>query len=288
MLNMSILYTVWNSAKKAPSEIMQRAEFYKSRAKGAALDIISSICKKDPQAHIEVYGGDGSVYEACNAVMSSGKSDSVLLTIVPSGTGNDFIKNFNKKAPSKRKIDLIRFNDKYSANVLNLGFDCDVVIATDKIKKIPIFKGSISYIIGVITTFLKPMGKDFEFEYITEDDKRCTCKGNLLLCLIGNGKYYGGGFKCAPLAKLDDGLLELIYVKNVDRLTFIKFIPGFKSGKHVTKDGKVNPKYENWLTYKRIKSITFKNAGLVCADGEIMTEGDMEVTVVPSAVNLYN
>ena len=90
------------------------------------------------------------------------------------------------------------------------------------------------------------------------------------------------------ITPLESPSIELIYVKNVDRLTFIKFIPGFKSGKHITKDGKVNPKYEKWLTYKRIKSITFKNAGLVCADGEIMTEGDMNVTVVPSAVNLYN
>lgn len=282
------LYTVWNSPKKAPEEIASRVNFYKSKAKGSALDIISSICKKDPGAHIEVHGGDGSVFEACNAIMKSGSSDTATLTVVPSGTGNDFIKNFKNITTAKRKIDLIKFGDYYCANVLNAGFDCDVVIATDKLKRFPLIKGSFAYIAGVLTTVFKPLGKYFDFEYVTEDGKKCSCKGELLLCLIANGKYYGGGFKCAPHAKLDDGVLELIYVKNLDLLTFFKFVVGFKSGKHIMKNGKVDPKYSEWITYKRVTSVKFKNIGTICADGEILTMTDVDVDVVPSAINMYN
>ena len=282
------LYTVWNSAKKAPKKIAGKINFYKSSGKGSAPKIIERICKKDRHAHISVYGGDGSVYEACNAIMKSGESETVTLTIVPSGTGNDFIKNFDKKNPRKRKIDLIKFNGNYSANEINMGYDCDVVIATDKIKKLPFVKGGIAYILGVISTFFKPLGKNFEFEYVSETGAKGRVRGKLLLCIIANGAYYGGGFKCAPRAKVDDGLLELIYVKPLDRLTFINFIGAYKSGKHILENGEIPKKFRDYIVYKRVKSVTMKKVGTLCADGEIISAGNVSISIAPSAITLYN
>lgn len=285
---MQNLYTVWNSAKKVPKIISERVNFFKSEAKGAALGIIKDICHKDNNAHFEVLGGDGSVYEACNAIMESGYNESVNLTVVPNGTGNDFIKNFDQKNPKQRRIDLIKFNQSYAANEINMGFDCDVVIATDKIKKLPLCKGSIAYIFGVIKTLFGPIGKEFEFEYTDENGEKSYYKGDLLLCILGNGAYYGGGFKCAPRASVDDGLLELVFVKKVSKLAFLTFVLGYKNGKHILENGEINKRYKDILTYKRIKFITLKNVGTLCADGEIISVDDVNISVVPKAINLYN
>ena len=39
-----------------------------------------------------------------------------------------------------------------------------------------------------------------------------------------NGSYYGGGFKCAPIADITDGLIDLLIVKKVSRIKFLSLI----------------------------------------------------------------
>lgn len=272
-------YIVIN-AKKSPKTVdVADAPIYKSEYAGHALEIIKDICQKDPTAEIHIYGGDGSVFEAVNAIMASGASETVSLVIHPFGTGNDFARNYpNLESAQNINIDLIRFNDQYAANEINVGFDCDVVILTQKIKKLPLLKGSLAYIIAALLTLLKKMGKDFDITYVDADGNEGTLQSNLLLCLIANGGFYGGGFHCAPLASLSDGLLELITVDKISRFKFLKFFLGYRKGKHLNPDGSVLKKYEKILKYKQVKSVTLRNIGSFCADGEIFECKDLTVT----------
>ena len=116
---------------------------YITKAKGDAITHIKSVLNRDPNTEIVMYGGDGSVYEAVNAIMESGHNEECCLTVVPRGTGNDFVRSFNDS--EFHKIDLIKVNDKYCANMVNVGFDCDAVIAAEKLnsKKIA---GKSSYL----------------------------------------------------------------------------------------------------------------------------------------------
>ena len=41
-----------------------------------------------------------------------------------------------------------------------------------------------------------------------------------------NGRYYGGGSMPVPEARMDDGVLETILVKNVPKRTFARLFPG--------------------------------------------------------------
>ena len=126
-------FSIINSKKKCP-DCIDESKCYRSQKPGDATEKIAEVCREDPYAHITIYGGDGSVYESVNAIMSAGAGDTAELTIVPFGTGNDFVKSLPDGKMNK-KIDLIRFNDKYSANIINIGFDCDVVSVTEKLKK---------------------------------------------------------------------------------------------------------------------------------------------------------
>lgn len=278
-------FTIINSKKKSPAGV-DESKCYRSKRSGDATEKISQICSHDPDTHIVIYGGDGSVYEAVNAIMNAGAGESAQLTILPFGTGNDFVKSLPADEHFEKKIDLIKFNDKYSANILNIGFDCDVVVTTEKLKKLRLVKGSIAYAVGVVATIFKKLGKRFDITMTLEDGSIVHECGEHLLCLVANGKYYGGGFKSAPIAELDDGLLDVVLVKKISRIRFIKFVGGYKKGLHILPDGTINPKYASIAKFFRCTSLTFKDVGHVCADGEIIECQDLEVSVVHKAINI--
>ena len=63
--------------------------------------------------------------------------------------------------------------------------------------------------------------------------------GKCLLCTLANGQYVGGSFKCAPRAKVDDGLIEVCMIKPISRLRFVKILGTYTEGKQgpSTKEG---------------------------------------------------
>lgn len=276
-------FTIINSKKKCPNGV-DEAKCFRSKGAGDATKKIAEICREDPYAHITMYGGDGSVYESVNAIMDAGAGDTAELTVKPFGTGNDFVKSLPDEGV--KKIDLIKFDDKYSANIVNMGFDCDVVAVTERLKKLKLVKGSIAYAIGVAATIFRKIGKKFDIEFTLEDGRIEHEKGDFLLCAVANGKYYGGGFKCAPNAELDDGILDVVLVRKIPRLKFAAFIGGYKKGLHITPDGNVSEKYEKIALYKRCTKIKFKDLGRLCADGEIIECGDIEISVEHKVINV--
>lgn len=260
---------------------------FQTQRAGQAIEIIRDLCRKDPCAEIHIYGGDGSVFEAANAIMSADTNSTTTLVVHPFGTGNDFARNFPpEKQNTPQKIDLIRFNDRFAVNEINIGFDCDVVALTQKIKKIPLFRGSIAYMISVLLTLFKKMGRQFDITVTDEHGNTETIQKELLLCLSTNGGYYGGGFNCAPRASLDDGLMEFFCVKKVSRLKFLFFFLGYRNGKHINPDGTVHRKYADFLQYKRAKSVQFYHVGHVCADGEIFHCDSLFLSVENKILNI--
>lgn len=278
-------FTIINSKKKSP-EGVDESKCYRSKKQGDATEKIKKVCLEDPSAHITVYGGDGSVYESVNAIMNANAGDSALLTIHPFGTGNDFVRSLPTEDKFEKKIDLIKFGDRYSANILNVGFDCDVVAITEKLKKLKLVKGSVAYAFGVLFTIFGKIGKDLEIEFTLEDGTVETEKGKFLLCAVANGKYYGGGFKCAPNAELDDGILDVILVKKISRIRFATFVGGYKKGTHITPDGKIADKYASVAKYKRCTGVKFKGLDRLCADGELITCSEADITVAHKAITI--
>ncbi len=278
-------FTIINSKKKCP-KVIDESECYRSKGPGDATEKIAEVCREDPYAHITVYGGDGSVYESVNAIMKAGAGYTAELTIIPFGTGNDFVRSLPDDEKISKRIDLVKFNDKYGANIVNMGFDCDVVAVTEKLKKLKLVKGSLAYAIGVVATAFHKLGKHFDIEMTLENGSTETFNGEYLLCAVANGKYYGGGFCCAPNAEIDDGILDVILVRKISRLRFAKFVGGYKKGLHILPDGSIDPKYASIAIYRRCTALKFKNVGRLCADGEIIECGDVDFSVAHKAINI--
>ena len=146
--------------------------------------------------------------------------------------------------------------------------------------------GGAAYMVSALLSLLKPMGKDISLTVTDENGNTEEINEKLLLCLVANGGYYGGGFHCAPRAELDDGLLEFLTVKKVSRLKFLRFFLGYKKGKHIQCDGTVHSSYASFFNYKRIKSVVFHNVGNICADGEVFSYDEVSVSVEEKAVRV--
>ena len=263
-------------------------DIYHTQAAGDATMYVSETCKQNPDQKFRFYacGGDGTLSEVLNGAVGN---DNAEIAVIPAGTGNDFVKTFRHPEyftaiqkqilGTAEKIDLLKYNDRYSLNIINVGFDCDVVVKVAEIKRKSFVPSKLAYIMGIISVFTKPLGKKFK---VTIDDNESIEK-DFMLCAMANALYYGGGFKAAPLAQLDDGYMDLCLVDRVSRADFIKIIPKYKAGQHVDKDG--NSKYP-FVRYQKCKKVIIESETTigVCGDGEVSPTNRVVVEVVPDAI----
>lgn len=268
---------------------------------GHAESLCESLCRDDPDTHIVVYGGDGTVHEAVNGIMRSGHAGTASFTVVPAGSGNDFSACVNGSAhlaPGIHEIDLVRVTDpagnvRYFANSLNMGFDCDVVRETDTLKHKRGLSGSAAYIAGVLVVLARkkpvpltltlygcrPFGADAALA------EPVTIEQSALLCACANGPFCGGGFKGAPLCDLSDGYMDVLAVKNISRARFLSMVGGYHDGTYISPDGVLKPSFAQILSYHQCRRAVLSSPAYYCLDGEIHEPAaSITVEVVPHAV----
>jgi diacylglycerol kinase (ATP) len=107
---------------------------------------------------------------------------------------------------------------------------------------------------------------------------------NLLMLVISNGKREGGGFKIAPLALQNDGVLNYVGVKEISRSRMLLTLPYFLKG---TQD---QLPYVEIGKLKKLE-INADHPMQIHADGEIIAGFDSKVAgltiqVIPSAINV--
>lgn len=194
----------------------------------------------DGATRVLVAGGDGSVHEAVNGIMLSGRR--AELGLVPIGTGNDFAKACTipvywedaavlladrlNSGMAARSVDVGRMNGRYFANSAGIGFDARVTAIARRITW-PI--GDLVYLAAVLKGL---------WEGVTAPDLEVTCRdvtisGPVTLVSISNGPWVGGMFHIAPQAVNDDGELDLIVFSPLSRIRIVRLLPKLMNGTHV-------------------------------------------------------
>ncbi len=187
--------------------------------RGDAPRFVREACQ-DQVDRIIAAGGDGTLREIVNTLVrcdcGAGRP---ALGLIPMGTANDFAKSCNLplQVPEAMDlavtgavvpIDLVRINDQYLINVATSGFGAEVTAATPpELKR---FLGGASYaLMGMLLSLnLQP----HEGEIVLPGSERR--KASVLVGAVGNGRQAGGGLPLTPRACLDDGLLDLLYVRH--------------------------------------------------------------------------
>ncbi len=280
---------------KITGKIKNGDEYYFTKHEGDAVDFISKKCREIENPHFVIYGGDGSVNEAVHGIMLGGAPEKAALSIVPLGTGNDFVRWFDKTGLDEVTVDVIKVNDRYSVNMINIGFDCDVVVKTEEMKHLPLVSGSMAYIAGIAAVLAKPMGKPFSYELTLEDGSVRRVEAELLLTAVANAPYCGGGFYSAPKADPCDGIIDIVIAKKLSRAKFLSLVSHYKKGTYVDdikdQNGQfiIKEKLRSIIEYVRCKGMRLKLPRTFCLDGIVFSEEgeyDIDISVIPSVLRI--
>ncbi len=235
-------------------------------------------------------GGDGTVCKTASAILSLPKEqrENVYLGIIPMGTGNDFVSNFEDKKlfrdveaqldGTPHKIDVFKCNDIYSVNMVNIGFDSHVVRKKEQIGKKAWVPRKLAYIISLVITLVRKPGVKMTFSA----DGGEASERDLLLATFANGTFCGGGFHSNPTASLFDRAIDCIEVKNIGRIRFLTMVGRYKKGTHLVR------KYENIIDHFKCREahIHMDEATPVSIDGEIMMLNDVHLGVDVAALTI--
>ena len=259
---------------------------YYTTMPGDATEYVRSMLRisSDVQRFISV-GGDGTLNEIVN---SAPLLENAEFGIIPYGSGNDFVRNFDNTDVffsidaqldgEAAKLDLIKYNDAYTVNMINIGFDCTAARFAAKFKKRKLIGKTFSYTLGVMKAFFGKIGTKMKLTF----DDGTVFDDVYTLTAIGNGSFCGGGYRALPYAKLDDGIANVCSVKKVSRLTLLRFISSYKKGTHLEKE-----KIKNYFLTKEAShfKVEFSSPVPVCVDGEIKGAMTLDVEVIPKAFN---
>lgn len=283
------LPAILSSITYACEELGVDFEIYHTATVGDGTRFVSQMCEKHPDEPMRFYacGGDGTLFEVLNGAVGYPLAE---IAAVPSGTGNDFIRSFSNEAyfsdikrqlhGKSEKIDLIKFNNKYCINVLNIGFDCDVVQRVSEFKRSVLVPSKMAYIVGILDVFAKSMGKNFKMLI----DDRELVEREFILGALANARFYGGGFQVAPNALLNDGKMDLCLIDRISRVEFVKLIGKYKSGHHVNAND-VSP--YPCVHYQKCEKVLIESRKsiAVCTDGEVSPHKTLVVESAPKAIS---
>lgn len=292
-----ILFIINSKAGKTEFDIKKEdiEETFRKAGRLSEIEVVNTRYKNHTKYLIDAFdtlkydekiviicGGDGSLNELVN--VAYGKD--MTLGLIPTGTGNDFAKNFDYESFTlnsllnfkTKKIDLIKVNDFYSINVTSLGFDTQVLKrAYDYLDKNPKL-GKKTYGLAVLKSLNKINCENLELKLELVDGSNFEIKGDYLISALCNGGFYGSGFNPAPEAKIDDGVLNLLLADKIPFIRFVPLIKKYKEGRHK------ESKYINEILVKS-GTIRSKNKFIANADGEIFETDEIKFQVLPKALN---
>ncbi len=186
-------------------------------------------------------GGDGTVHEVVNGLMSVPAAARPLLGIVPLGSGNDFAHTLGIGGTPRvsltraytgqpKRIDVGEFQidgrePMFFNNTLGMGFDATVTIHTHHLS---FLRGFIMYFVAVLQTIV--LNHDAPRMAITTEGE--AWNEETIMLVACNGGREGGGFAVAPAADVSDGFLDYASVCHVSRLMMLRLIPEVMNGTH--------------------------------------------------------
>ncbi len=235
------------------------------------LDTTRVALRTKPDALV-VVGGDGMINLGVTALHAS----RIPLGVVPSGTGNDMARGLGiavddteaaiealAEALGKpaRVIDagVINWTTAEGATrqtrfacILSAGFDA---LVNERANRMARPRGRSRYTIALLIELarLRPIEYTLTLDGVVHRERA-------LLVAVANNLSFGGGMKVAPDARLDDGLFDVVLVRPLGRLAFLRIYPRVFAGTHVT-----DPR----VVVHRAASVRVEADGVVAyADGE--------------------
>lgn len=260
-----------------------------------AIPIHSAIDPNSPPDVALVFGGDGTVHRHLKALVASG----VPALIVPSGSGNDFARALGVQAKSNAMAAWRRFTEtEQNVRVIDVGqiasdqgpatnnlFCCvgGAGIDSDVNRRANLLprwlRANGGYAISVLGGALNFRPQRISVQFEEEDGKSGEISEPALMCAFANAQAYGHGMRIAPQARLDDGLLDLVFVRKASAARLLTVFPKVYFGAHLGLPE---------VVHRRVRKLHISSETPldIYADGEFICRTPAEVRVRQKAMKV--
>jgi YegS/Rv2252/BmrU family lipid kinase len=235
-----------------------------------------------------VFGGDGTIHEVVNGI---GGVDGVEVAVVPRGTGWDFARTHGIP---KRLEDALRIALEGRAEVFDLGRATYVSAEGERTDWfanagsvgmsgfVAAKANLITKALGAKTSYLLALGavfsrwKNVPLDVDVDGERRTGLMEDVIVAI---GRFQGGGMMVTPDAEPDDGLFDVLLIKDASKPEVMRALPKIYRGKHLP-----HPKAE----VLRGRTVTVESAAPlpVQLDGEQPGTTPARFEIVPGALRL--
>ena len=258
-----------------------------SKRPGSRGEMARKLAETGEALRFYACGGDGTIFELCNGIAGY---ENAAMSCIPTGTGNDFLKNFggdqekfldaeNLWDGPSMPLDLIDCNGRLCLTIACSGIDARIADSVHRYSGTPGLNGRGSYLASVAVNFLfKPIGRHWTV-YLDEE----RLEDDFALVSMVNGRYYGGGSTPVPWARLDDGLLHTVLVKNVPRHVFAKLFPAYSAGAQE----RLPKELFRCSEAKVVRSVSPGEDIVTCLDGESLRSREVTLRLSEKRLNFF-
>jgi len=243
--------------------------------------VIDEVQNIDNIDAVLVSGGDGTV----NLVINELVKKNIPIGIIPTGTTNVLSMELKlpmnpfeaayyiaKKATPKY-YDVGKFRNKYFGLMVSYGFDAHTISKVDN---------NLKQIIGRYAYALAGFSSIFTYNpepvYIDLFNGEPLKKGYFVI--VGNASFYGGKYSITPLAKMDDGLLDICIFKRKGVLKSISYIMDILKGTHIDSED------VEYFQVSKVRLITKQTPGQVDGDLANHSKEHVDIEVCPKAIQI--
>ncbi|WP_280563464.1 lipid kinase YegS [Chromohalobacter sp. 48-RD10] len=228
-------------------------------------------------------GGDGTVNEVVGGLMQLTQAARPTLGILPLGSANDFARGLELPlAPLEalrvalearpHDIDVGSLGGGYFINLASGGFGAQITNSTPAPLKRLLGGGAYS-LMGMLKAWNY---QPYQGRLRLPDGERNV---PLFLLALGNGSHAGGGQQLTPLAKVDDGLLELLIVRHFTSL---------REMKQLIDELENLPESGEFVEYLQVPWVEFESEAALPLnlDGEPCCHARFRAELIPGALSL--
>ena len=246
-----------------------------------------NTCDLNEIERIIVLGGDGTMHEVINGMLSRNDNKNIPIGLLPTGSGNSLIHDLNQLDIKNtlntiltdriQKIDLLKITtpneELFSINMIGWGMVNDIGYQAENLR----WMGPMRYNVSSIIQIFKYLPRKANIEI----DGECY-SANFAFIMICNTIHVGKGMKMAPRASLKDGKMDLIILENnFSRIKLLQMFPKLFNGSHI--NSKLI-KYKQATSFKLYPEINEK----LNIDGDMNGITPITVTVAPKKILLLN
>jgi YegS/Rv2252/BmrU family lipid kinase len=245
---------------------------------------------RDGERYLVAVGGDGTVHEVVNGMVSGGGpllADAVL-GVVPAGSGSDFIRSFGLPADAEQAArhlagDQVRPIDvgtvtcadgetRCFANIAQVGLGAAVVTRAAGLKAGRLLGGA-----RYPAAFWLVL-PGFRAAPVRLDADRHSYAWHAFNVVVANGRFYGGGMQISPNSDPADGLLDVLVMTGPKSDSFTT-LPKVYQGAHLP--------HRNIAELRAARLSVGADPGFpVEADGELLGTTPASFGIIPGAIRL--